>query len=198
VDPLHRAGTVYADARGNAVFLRQDAAGTPVGASLRGTLPGSDFKGLAPGSRRDEGYFSFTMGTRAAYQAPQVYMTESPIDALSLAALLSTQRGELTFLSTDGAGAVPRRQIDEALSRGALVHCAFDNDPGGAKLWAQVTEAYPGAKALVRERPPRGAKDWNDALRDQRQHADRPAPHDHDHGSRGTTRGRDDTSSRGR
>jgi len=198
VDPLHRAGTVYADARGNAVFLRQDDAGTPVGASLRGTLPSSDFKGLAPGSRRDKGYFSFTMGTRAAYQAPQVYITESPIDALSLAALLSTQRGELTFLSTDGAGAVPRQQIDEALARGALVHCAFDNDPGGAKLWAQVTEAYPGAAAIVRERPPRGAKDWNDALRDQRQHADQLAAHEHDHGSPGTPRGRDDTSSRGR
>jgi len=58
------------------------------------------------------------MGTRAAYQAPQVYITESPIDALSLAALLSTQRGELMFLSTDGAGAIPRQQIDEARTRG--------------------------------------------------------------------------------
>ncbi len=26
-------------------------------------------------------------------------------------------------------------------------------------------EAYPRAEAIVRERPPSGAKDWNDALR---------------------------------
>jgi len=186
VDELHARGTVYADQRGNAVFLRQDAAGTPVGASLRGTLPGSEFKGLAVGSRRDEGHFSLTVGTPAAYHAPQVYITESPIDALSLAAVASTQRGEQTFLSTDGAGALPRRQIDAALARGALVHCAFDNDQGGAKLWAQVTEAYPGAGAIVRERPPHGAKDWNDALRAQGQSAGQPAertppPREYDH-----------------
>jgi len=33
------------------------------------------------------------------------------------------------------------------------------------KLWQQVKDAYPRAEAIVRERPPAGAKDWNDALR---------------------------------
>jgi len=185
VDDLHARGTVYADARGNAVFLRQDAAGDAVGASLRGTLPGSEFKGLAVGSRRDEGHFSLTTGPpAAAYHAPQVYITESPIDALSLAALHARERGpKQTFLSTDGHGALPRREIDAALARGALVHCAFDNDQGGAKLWAQVTEAYPGAGAIVRERPPHGAKDWNDALRIQTtrpEPVEPPRAYDHD------------------
>jgi len=45
------------------------------------------------------------------------------------------------------------------------VHCGFDNDAGGTTLWQQVKEAYPRAEAIVRERPPAGAKDWNDALR---------------------------------
>ena len=57
------------------------------------------------------------------------------------------------FLSNDGHGELPRRQIDEVLARGALVHCGFDNDAGGDLLWAQVREAYPRAEALVRERP---------------------------------------------
>ena len=30
-------------------------------------------------------------------------------------------------------------------------------------LWRQVKEAYPRAEASVRERPPTGDKDWNDA-----------------------------------
>jgi len=38
---------------------------------------------------------------------------------------------------------------------------------GGAALWEHVTEACPRAEAIERERPPAGAKDWNDALRAQ-------------------------------
>jgi len=48
--------------------------------------------------------------------------------------------------STDGHGELPQRQIDEGLARDALVHYGFDNDAGGATLWAQVKEAYPRAK----------------------------------------------------
>ncbi len=174
VDELHERGTIYADGRTNAVFLRTDGEGQAVGASLRGTLPGSEFQGLAYGSRRDEGHFSFTIGTPERYSAPQYHITESPIDALSRAALIERagERGEYVFLSNDGHGELPRRQIEEGLARGALVHCGFDNDAGGAKLWAQVKEAYPRVEAIERERPPAGAKDWNDALRATPGHAE--------------------------
>ncbi len=167
VDELHDRGMIYADHRANAVFLRTDAEGQAVGASLRGTLPGSEFQGLAYGSRRDEGHFSFTIGAPERYSAPQYHITESPIDALSRAALIQRagERGEYVFLSNDGHGELPKRQIEEGLARGALVHCGFDNDAGGNKLWQQVKEVYPRAEAIVRERPPAGAKDWNDALR---------------------------------
>ncbi len=167
IDELHDRGTIYADGRANAVFLRTDVEGQAVGASLRGTAPGSEFQGLAYGSRRDEGHFSFTIGTPERYSAPQYHITESPIDALSRAALIQRagERGAFVFLSNDGHGELPKRQIEEGLARGALVHCGFDNDAGGNKLWQQVKEAYPRAEAIVRERPPSGAKDWNDALR---------------------------------
>jgi len=166
IDELHERGTIYADGRSNAVFLRTDAEDQAVGASLRGTLPGSEFQGLAYGSRRDEGHFSFTIGSPERYSAPQYHITESPIDALSRAALIQRagERGEYVFLSNDGHGELPKRQIEEGLARQALVHCGFDNDAGGNKLWAAVKEAYPRAEAIVRERPPAGAKDWNDAL----------------------------------
>jgi len=169
IDELHDRGTLYADGRSNAVFLRTNEEGQAVGASLRGTLPGSEFQGLAYGSRRDEGHFSFTIGTPERYSAPQYHITESPIDALSRAALIQRagERGAYVFLSNDGHGDLPRRQIDEGLARGALVHCGFDNDKGGGALWEKVKEAYPRAEAIERERPPAGSKDWNDALRAQ-------------------------------
>jgi len=176
VDELHARGTVYADGRANAVFIRSDEDGQAVGASLRGTAPGSDFKGLAAGTHRDEGHFSFTVGKAEMHAAPQVYITESPIDALSRAALLRAagDRHEMTFASTDGHGELPLRQIDEGLARHALVHCSFDNDAGGTTLWKRVQEAYPRAEAIVRDRPPTGCKDWNDALRQATQREDRP------------------------
>jgi len=167
VDDLHGRGMIYADHRSNAVFIRQDADGQAVGASLRGTAPGSEFKGLALGSRREEGHFAFTVGQPAPYMAVQYHIVESPIDALSRAALIQREgvRGEYHFISTDGHGEIPRRHIDEGLAARGLVHCGFDNDKGGDTLWARVQEAYPRAEALVHERPPAGAKDWNDALR---------------------------------
>ncbi len=170
VDELHARGALYADRRANAVFLRTDAEGQAVGASLRGTAPGSQFQGLALGSRRDAGHFSFSLGEPAPYRVPQYHIAESPIDALSRAALVQRagERGEFTFVSNDGHGELPRRQIEEGLARGALVHCGFDNDAGGDLLWAQVREAYPRAEAIVRERPPVGAKDWNEALQVER------------------------------
>jgi hypothetical protein len=70
--------------------------------------------------------------------------------------------------------------------------CGFDNDAGGHKLWQQVKEAYPRAEAIVRERPPAGAKDWNDALRTvpgcaegQGQEDDRVSGRDRGHGGSG-------------
>lgn len=45
------------------------------------------------------------------------------------------------------------------------MRCSFDDDQGGTALWAQVSDAYPDVGNIERERPPAGAKDWNDALR---------------------------------
>jgi len=168
VDALHERGDIYADSRSNAVFARRDENRAIVGASLRGTLPGSEFKGLARGSQREEGHFSFavTIGKPDPHDTPQYYVVESPIDALSRAALLQAgETGRHVFISNDGHGTPPTRQIDEALTNRGLVRCGFDNDAGGATLWKAVQDAYPRAEAIERERPPTGAKDWNDALR---------------------------------
>jgi hypothetical protein len=59
-----------------------------------------------------------------------------------------------------------------------VVRCGFDSDAGGAKLRQQVKEAYLRAEAIVRERPPAGAKDWNDALRAAQERAQVQAQED--------------------
>jgi len=181
VDELHDAGTVYAarhvDAKGhahtNAVFIRQDEHGQAVGASWRGADPGSTLAGLATGTVREAGHFSYRVGEPAAYKVPQYIITESPIDAMSRHALLVAERqgplsGAYVFVSTDGYGALPVRQIAEGLAMGAVVRCAFDNDADGEKLWAKVREAYPDAGTITRDRPPAAVKDWNQALQQQR------------------------------
>ena len=57
IEPLIQTGRLYADYRGNAVFLL--VAGKtqrPIGAELRGTGP-RVWRGMAPGTRKDLGYF---------------------------------------------------------------------------------------------------------------------------------------------
>lgn len=169
VDAVHGMGLVYADQRGNAVFPRQSPDGRVTGAALRNTWPGSDFKGLAPGTVRQAGYFTYQTGEHQPYTTPSLILTEAPIDALSIHTLrlFAGEHGRMTLLSTDGAGALPTAVVDQALAQGWTVQAAFDADNGGALLWQRLQEHYPHETArqtIWREVPPHG-KDWNDTLR---------------------------------
>jgi len=64
-----------------------------------------------------------------------------------------------------GASRHPLRRLspDHGLV-GRYQYPDFDSDAGGNKPWQQVKEAYPRRGHLVRERPPAGTQDWNDAL----------------------------------
>ena len=78
IEPLVQAGKLYADSRGNAVFLLvAGKAQRPVGAELRGTGP-RVWRGMAPGTRKDLGYFWIGVsGCR------DIVLCESAIDAMS-------------------------------------------------------------------------------------------------------------------
>ena len=78
LQPLIDSGKLYADQRGNAVFLM--VIGRPnraIGAELRGTGR-YVWRGLAPGTRKDLGYF--WIGPQGARQ---IVICESAIDAIS-------------------------------------------------------------------------------------------------------------------
>lgn len=149
LEPLLHSGKLYADQRGNAVFvLVAGQAQRPVGAELRGTGP-RVWRGLAPGTRKDEGYF--WIGTRAARD---IVLCESAIDAISCFQL----DPRCICISTAGVRCHPR-WLPGLLARGYHVHCGFDTDDAGEEAAERMITSHPRVKRL---RPP--AHDWNDAL----------------------------------
>ena len=149
LEPLLQSGRLYADHRGNAVFLMvRGKPNQPVGAELRGT--GSRlWRGLAPGSRKDLGYF-WIGDPRTAV----LVLCESAIDAISFFQL----RGSCVCISTAGVRANPA-WLPGLIARGYAIYCGFDTDEPGEAAAAQLIALTP---AVQRLRPP--AHDWNDAL----------------------------------
>jgi len=149
LEPLLRSGRLYADSRGNVVFLLvAGKAKRPVGAELRGTGP-RVWRGMAPGTRKDLGYFWI-----GAKGSRQLVLCESAIDAISCHQMHS----QYICLSTAGVRANPR-WLSGLVHRGYEIHCGFDSDEPGDGCADRMMAIYP---AIKRMRPP--AHDWNDAL----------------------------------
>ena len=154
VDRLHLKGLIYADQNQNAVFIRRSLDESKIrGASLRGTV-GEDnlFKGLAKGSKRQEGWFYFTKGEQSSDPVRRVVLVESPIDAMSLSVLERTDSLKTLYLSTDGAGGIPTEYLKDV---GSVV-IAFDRDPAGREMTERIKSQLPNA---VVKTP--SSVDWN-------------------------------------
>jgi len=167
VDRLHERGLVFADDHQNAVFVRHSLTnntwvrGEVTGASLRGTW-GEDnhFHGLAPGSARDQGWFWIGTGNGPVRR---VLLTESPIDAMSLALLDKERRvqpGVTIYLSTDGSGGFPVEGLKPILQNGGTIVAAFDTDQAGELMAWRLAQQLPGIERLT----PNQSKDWNERL----------------------------------
>ena len=152
LSPLVRSAILYADVRANAVFLLLDPDATPVGAELRGTTA-LTWRGMAPGSRKDHGFFSLP-----SIPCQAIVLCESAIDAISCHALHPAYR----CVSTSGARSDPA-WLRALLAQGQPVYCGFDADPTGDLMAQRMRHLHPSIQRL---RP--AAKDWNDLLR---QHA---------------------------
>ena len=158
IDSLVESGKLYADRRGNAVFVL--VAGKrvpacrwrPVGAELRGTGP-RVWRGMAPGTRKDLGYFWVGVsGSR------EIVLCESAIDAISCFQMYPQR----ICISTSGVRA-DAPWLSGLLARAYELHCGFDADGPGDAAAAGMIALYP---AIQRLRPP--AHDWNDALASRR------------------------------
>ena len=150
LQPLLRSGTLYADARANAVFLLRGERGQPVGAELRGTTHTSSWRGMAPGSRKDLGFFSIPEQPSQA-----CVLCESAIDAISWHALHPPYR----CISTSGARP-DAPWLTQLLNQPPPILCGFDLDPTGEAMASALISRHPAVRRL---RPP--PIDWNDFLR---------------------------------
>jgi len=149
LEPLLESGRLYADQRGNAVFLMvAGKANRPVGAELRGTGP-RVWRGMAPGTRKDLGYF--WAGPRGVNE---IVLCESAIDAISCCQL----HPEHICISTSGVRANPP-WLAGLIARGYRLYCGFDTDQPGDAAAHQMIRLHP---TIQRLRPP--AHDWNDVL----------------------------------
>jgi len=148
IESLLESGRLYADTRGNAVFLLLGKENRPVGAELRGTGY-ARWRGMAPGSQKDLGYFSI-----AAPRPTTIVLCESAIDAMSCFLLHPSS----LCVSTSGARPNPR-WLQPFLSQGLRVYCGFDADSPGDSMAQQMIALYPAVRRL---RPTQ--HDWNDVL----------------------------------
>jgi hypothetical protein len=149
LEPLIEAGKLYADNRGNAVFLLvAGKANYPVGAELRGTGT-RVWRGIAPGTRKDSGYF--WVGAKGS---TRVVLCESAIDAISCYMLYPDR----VCISTSGARPDPP-WLRVILDHGYDVDCGFDADLPGDAASREMICLYPDIQRL---RP--AAKDWNALL----------------------------------
>jgi hypothetical protein len=154
LQPLIDAGKVYADQRGNAVFLMvAGKANRPVGGELRGTCQRA-WRGLAPGTCRDAGYF--WIGSLAP---EKIVICESAIDAISCFQLHGRQL-HASCICISSAGVRPDPPwLRPLLARGYHIYCGFDDDKPGNETSRQMIRRHPSIKRLLPS-----AHDWNDAL----------------------------------
>lgn len=93
-------GLVYEDNKHNVVFVGNDADGNPVYATRHTTLTNSNFKRDVAGSRQDVGFMIDN-------KAERLYVTEAPIDALSIMCLRKHQGqavNSASYMATCGTG----------------------------------------------------------------------------------------------
>ncbi len=150
---LITSGVLYADLRGNAVFLLLGKEKTVVGAELRGTTQ-IRWRGMAPGSRKDLGFFRIGNSTSG-----NLILCESAIDALSF---LDLQPNWMA-LSTSGATSSPA-WLKSFIKNGYHLYCGFDSDQTGDLSAQRMITFYPTVKRL---RPYK--HDWNDVLKEKSQ-----------------------------
>jgi hypothetical protein len=149
IHSLIHSGKIYADNRGNAVFLLLGKEKSVVGAELRGTTY-KKWHGLAPGSRKDQGCFYVKSAN-----VKKVVICESAIDAISFFALHS----DCLALSTSGVNPNPA-WLPRLINKGFRIYCGFDADNTGDACAHKMIHLH---STVNRLRPPK--HDWNEVLK---------------------------------
>ncbi len=148
INNLIQSGKLYADVRGNAVFIMLGKEKKVVGAELRG-VHNTRWRGMALGSMKNLGCF-YIVGVSNR----KMVLCESAIDAASCIALYP----EYTAISTSGATPNPA-WLQNFINKGCKIYCGYDADKTGDMIADKMITMYPDVNRL---RPPR--HDWNEVL----------------------------------
>ncbi len=149
INRLTSTGKLFADYRGNAVFVLLGKGKRAVGAELRGTT-NLRWRGMAKGSKKSRGFFYIRNQA-----SRKIVLCESAIDAISYFVL----QPDCLALSTSGAHPNPA-WLPILIRRGFDVFCGFDSNKTGDIIAKKMMGQYPSVKRL---RPFKN--DWNDVLR---------------------------------
>lgn len=171
-----RQGTLYESTpHHNCVFVGRDSEGTPRFASLRGTLPGKPFRMDQPGSEKRYGFRYIPPG---CMERRWVAVCESPIDALSYAALNrscqinSVPWTKLPVISLSGTAPAAILQYLRDSPDTDVVYLALDNDEAGQQGVQRIAKAIEDdarlsaqVKRIISALPsPAYGKDYNEML----------------------------------
>ena len=153
VQMLHNQGLVYADSKANVVFVMRDLNGKTKGAFLEGTA--NTFSGYELGTVRRDSWFYFTLGKKPSEKTSTAVLSDSPIDAISVAMLEYQVKGipenRTVYMAIDDTSSLPV----ERLRNVAHVQVAF-SQPTVARA---VKELLPHSTQLKCE-----SRDWNTQL----------------------------------
>jgi hypothetical protein len=148
-DALIKSGKLYADNKGNAVFLLLGKENKAVGAELRGTGK-KRWRGMAKGSKKKHGCFYVNRKN-----CTNVALCESAIDAISYSILYPN------FNAISMSGVIDDHPwISSIINRGYQVFCGFDADEAGDHFAMKIIQRHPSIKRI---RPI--LHDWNDDLK---------------------------------
>ena len=161
-------GLIYPDARGNLVYLGRDENGKPNYAAKKGTLSGSHFRGVEPGSD-----FTARCSWNLETKPETVFVTEAAVDAWSLMSFFADTGKDFTkfgFISLEccfGGPLVYHLQKNPQIQ---TVYLCQDNDEAGLRSRVECRKllAEAGIQVKTIDRLPRDGKDWNEQLQNQR------------------------------
>lgn len=153
VQMLHNQGLVYADSKANVVFVMRDLEGNTKGAFLEGTA--NTFSGYELGTVRRDSWFYFTLGKKPSDKTSTAVLSDSPIDAISVAMLEYQVKGipenRTVYMAVDDTSSLPV----ERLRNVAHVQVAFSQSTAAQA----VKELLPHSTQLKCE-----SRDWNTQL----------------------------------
>lgn len=153
VQMLHNQGLIYANSKANVVFVMRDLDGKTKGAFLEGTT--NKFSGYELGTVRRDSWFYFTFGKKPSDKASTAVLSDSPIDAISVAMLEYHVKGipenRTVYMAVDDTSSLPV----ERLRNVTRVQVAFSQSTAARA----VKELLPHSTQLKCK-----SRDWNTQL----------------------------------